>query len=243
MIKRVLVTAIALTLLFASPASSDRVPKDYAEFTFARVAFNWSGGMGAINGQGQEPWEHDYPLSEDFFLAMLGQVTGVATDVRAFQVVNLDSDEIFKYPFLYFSEPGFMQLTSKEEKNLREFFNRGGFAMFDDFRGRHLANLEVQLLRVFPNRQLVRMNISEPIFRSFYELHTLDIASPYPDENGIGPSFWGMKDEDGRLILIANAANDFGEFWEDIDRGAEALQPAVHSFQFGINYLLYAVTH
>ena len=242
MIKRVLVTGIALTLLFASPASSDRVPKEHAEFTFARVAFNWS-GPGGYNAERQEPWENDYPRSEVFFLAILGHVTGVATDVRAFTVVNLDSDDIFKYPFLYFSEPGFMHLTAKEEKNFRDYFNRGGFAMFDDFRGRHLANLEAQLLRVFPDRQLVRMDISDPVFRAFYDMKTLDVSSPYPDENGIGPSFWGMKDEDGRLIVIANAANDFGEYWEDIDRGAEALKPAVDSFQFGINYLLYAMTH
>jgi hypothetical protein len=57
------------------------------------------------------------------------------------------------------------------------------------------------------------------------------------------PSFWGMKDEEGRLILVANADNDFGEYWEDIDRGAEALRPAVQSFQFGLNYLIYAMTH
>jgi hypothetical protein len=242
MIKRVLVTAIVLMLLFAGSASSDRVPKEHAEFTFARVAFNWV-GPGGYNAERQEPWEHDYPHSEDFFLAMLGQVTGVATDVRAFTVVNLDSDDIFKYPFLYFSEPGFMRLTDKEEKNLRAYFNRGGFAMFDDFRGRHLANLEDQLLRVFPDRQLKRMDISDPVFQAFYEMKSLDVSSPYPDENGIGPSFWGMKDEDGRLIVIANAANDFGEYWEDIDRGREALRPAVESFQFGINYLLYAMTH
>ena len=78
------------------------------------------------------------PRSEDFFLAMVGQVTGVRTNVESFEVVRLDSKDLFKYPFLYFSEPGFMDMTEKEEKNLREYFNRGGFAMFDDFRGEAL---------------------------------------------------------------------------------------------------------
>ena len=58
---------------------------------------------------------------------------------RLIRSSDLDSPEIFKYPFLYFSEPGFMDLTDEEVKNLREYFNRGGFAMFDDFRGRQLA--------------------------------------------------------------------------------------------------------
>jgi hypothetical protein len=174
---------------------------------------------------------------------MVAQVTGVSTNVEAFQVVKLDSEDIFKYPFLYFSEPGFMDLTGEEEKNLREFFNKGGFAMFDDFRGRHLVNLREQMHRVFPDREMVQLNINEPIFTSFYEMKTLDVIPAYQDENNISASFWGMKDKQGRLILIANVANDFGEFWEDIDLGRQALKPAVDSFQFGINYLIYAMTH
>jgi uncharacterized protein DUF4159 len=244
MIKRVIAGAF-IVILSAVPAIPDRVPKEHAEFTFARVQFEWFLGGGAINGEGQPPWMHDYPRSEDFFLAMVSQVTGISTNVEAFKVVRLDSKEIFKYPFLYFSEPGFMDLTSTEEKNLREYFNRGGFAMFDDFRGRHFANLEEQMLRVFPERRFVRLDISEKerIFQSFYEIDTLEMAAPYPDPFGDGPSFWGMKDEKGRLILMANVANDFGEFWEDIDLGRAALKPSVQSFQFGVNYLIYAMTH
>ena len=241
--RKVVTGAFILMFVFAGSASPTKVPKEQAEYTFARVEFNWFGGRGAVNVEGQPPWAHDYPRSEDFFLAMVGQVTGVATDVEAFDIVQLDSEEIFKYPYLYFSEPGWMDLTDEEEENLREYFDRGGFAMFDDFRGRHLINLEDQMRRVYPDRELIRLDIKEPIFHSFYELESLDVTPAYPDENGIGASFWGMKDETGRLILIANAANDFGEFWEDIDRGHEALHPAVESFQFGINYLIYAMTH
>jgi hypothetical protein len=115
--------------------------------------------------------------------------------------------------------------------------------MFDDFRGRDLLNLEDQMIRVFPERALVRLDLSDRVFSSFYDIDTLDMAPPYMNPDSGRPSFWGMKDEEGRLILVANADNDFGEYWEDIDRGAEALRPAVQSFQFGLNYLIYAMTH
>jgi hypothetical protein len=243
MIKRVVFGALILVLLSAAPAKPDRVPKEHAEFTFARVAFNFFIAGGAFNGQGQRPWEHDYPKSEDFFLAMVGQITGVPTNVESFEIVKLDSKDIFRYPFLYFSEPGFMDMTPEEEKNLREYFNRGGFAMFDDFRGRALENLEEQMLRVFPHRRLIRMDVKDPVFHSFFDIQTLEMTPPYMNADSGLPSFWGMKDEDGRIILMANADNDFGEFWEDIENGAEALHPAVQSFQFGVNYLIYAMTH
>ena len=243
MVKRVVFGAFILMLTLAVPAIPNRVPKEHAEFTFARVEFNMGSLRGGYNQQGQEPWEHDYPRSEDFFLGMVSQVTGVSTSLDAFTIVQLDSPDLFKYPFIYFSEPGFMDLTEDETTNLRQYFNRGGFAMFDDFRGRALVNLEDQMLRVFPERKLVRLDVAEPVFHTFYDINDLDMPPPYFNSDSGRPSFWGMKDEEDRLILVANADNDFGEYWEDIDLGREALRPAVQSFQFGVNYLIYAMTH
>jgi hypothetical protein len=242
MFKRATLGVFIMMLVFAAPATPNRTEKGYAEYTFARVEYHLS-GRGGINTQGQLPWEHDYPRSEDFFLSMVAQVSGVYTSTEAYKIVRLDSPEIFKYPFLYFSEPGYMDLTESETVNLREYFNRGGFAMFDDFRGRALVNLEDQMLRVFPDRKLTRMELKDSIFSSFYEIDSLEMPPPYRNFDSGDPSFWGLKDEQGRVILIANADNDFGEYWEDIDNGASVLHPAVQSFQFGVNYLIYAMTH
>jgi hypothetical protein len=237
--------ALVLVLLFgfAPLAIPDKAEKEYSEYTFARVQFNWRNGGGAINGERQPPWQHDYPKSEDFFLTMVSEVTGVYTNPRSFQVVQLDSEDIFRYPFLYFSEPGFMDLTSDEVTNLREYFNRGGFAMFDDFRGYHFQNLLVVMKQVFPDREMFQMELREPVFRAFYDIETLEMMPPYRNIDSGDPTFWGMKDENDRLIVVANADNDFGEFWEDIDNGNQVLQPSVQSFQFGVNYLIYAMTH
>jgi hypothetical protein len=237
------VLCMLLILLVGAPlARPDKADKGYAEFTFARVRFNmYSEGY----RRGEEPWHHDYPKSEDFFLSMVMGVTGVHTNPEAYEIVDLDSDDIFRFPFLYVSEPGFMDLTEDEMKNLREYFARGGFVMFDDFRGRHLDNLALQLKRIMPERELVQLELKHTVFRSFYEIDTLDMPPPYinPGESNPTVSFWGMHDEDGRLILAANADNDFGEYWEDIDNGAVVLQPAVQAFRFGVNYLIYAMTH
>src|SRR4029079_10282373 len=105
------------------------------------------------------------------------------------------SDEIFKYPYLYFSEPGFMALTDGETMHFREYFNRGGFAMFAAFRGRALANLEDQMLQVFPDRQLERMDLKHEVYHTFYEIDTLEMPPPYVNFDSGTPSFWGMKDD------------------------------------------------
>jgi hypothetical protein len=136
-----------------------------------------------------------------------------------------------------------MDLTAKELSNLREYFNRGGFVMFDDFRGRALNNLVMQMKRVFPERGMFRLDVSSPIFNVFYDIDSLDMPAPYMNFDSGQPTFWGMKDEQDRLILIANADNDFGEFWEWVDRGEMPFQPAAQSVRLGINYLIYAMTH
>lgn len=230
--------------MFAPEAIPNTTEKPHAEYTFARVDFTMSTrGYFSVNQEGQVPWKHDYPYSEDFFLTMVSQATGVHSSPDAYEIVKLESPDIFRYPFLYFSEPGFMELTDEEVENLREYFDRGGFALFDDFRGRDLLNLQLQMSLVYPEREMFRLTVDHPMFHTFYEIDTLDMPPPYIRGDAGAVEFWGMADEKDRLILVANHNNDFGEYWEDIDKGAAALRPSKQSFQFGVNYLIYAMTH
>ncbi|HEX5000755.1 MAG TPA: DUF4159 domain-containing protein [Terriglobia bacterium] len=239
--KTKLLVAFSVLLAFTSTAASDTPPED-TEFVFARVQFN----MTLLSLLEREaPWHHDYPFSEDFTLSMLANVTNTHTSRDSYQIVKLDSADIFKYPFLYFSEPGYMELTADEGANLRDWFNRGGFACFDDFRGVDLDNLRNVLKQVFPKRQLVKLDLSHPVFHSFYDVESLDLDPPYYDTRFEGgrPEFWGMSDEDGRLILVANQNNDLGEFFEWVDKGEMELKPAAKATKIMVNYLIYAMSH
>ena len=138
-----------------------------------------------------------------------------------------------------------MELTDDERTNLREWFERGGFAVFDDFRGSDLTNLRYQMQEVFPERQMVRLDASEEIFHSFYDIDSIEMDPPYYDERFGGGSveFWGMKDESGRLMFIADQNNDLGEFFEWVDKGEMPFQPAAKATRLAVNYLVYAMTH
>ena len=232
---------LALVAGLAGPAASRDDADDSAEFVFARVRFNQT--FEALF-QAEAPWHHDYPYAEDLYLSLIGEFTGVQTSPDDYEIVDLDDDAIFGYPFLYFSEPGFMDLTAREEENLRGYFNRGGFAMFDDFRGVDLQNLGVQLKKLFPNREMFPLTIRHPVFNAFYEIDSLDMTPLYMDSRfSGGPEFWGMEDESGRLILIANQNNDLGEYWEGLDHASVAFEDAADSVRLGINYLIYSMTH
>src|SRR5262245_35581510 len=220
------VVLAAFLLAFASLAVSDVPDKTDSEFVFARVQFNMDGRW--IFEYREAPWHHDYPFSEDLFLTVIRELTGIHTMRESFQIVRLDSPEIFKYPWVYISEPGYFELTDKEVANFREYLNRGSFAICDDFRGHDLDILRLEMKKVFPERDMVRLDISHPVFRSFYEISTLEMEPPYGKVGGIitdprflgeGPQFWGLSDEKGRLMMVANRNNDLGEFMEGVDRG------------------------
>ena len=77
-------------------------------------------------------------------------------------------------------EPGYLKLNEKDTENFREYLERGGFVFVDDFRGpRHLDNFLREMKKVYPERDVVRLDISEPIFNSFYKVDTLEMAPPY----------------------------------------------------------------
>lgn len=240
--KKLLMLTVALALS-ASLAVSDGPEKTGAEFVFARAQFNMDRGW--IFETREPPWRHDYPFSEDLLLTMISELTGIHTTRASFEIVQLDSPEIFKYPWVYISEPGFFSLTSKEIANFREYLNRGGFVVADDFRGRDLDVLRSQMRQVLPRQEMFRLDVTHPLFHSFYNIQSLEMEPPYYDQRFLGgnPEFWGINNDDGRLVMIANQNNDLGEFMEDLDHGRNPVKWSATAVRLAINYLVYAMTH
>jgi len=234
--------------VLARPAISDW-SESQPEFVFARLACSnrdsWQ--YWPNYWPNNPPWHHDFPSSDRFFIGLVHELTGVRVTSDSYKIVQLDSPDIFKYPFLYLSEPGFLALNNKEIANLGEYIRRGGFIMADDFRTaqylhgpEELEVLRDYLKRAVPERELVRLDLSHPVFHSFFEIDTLDMKAPYGDWT---PQFWGLSDEHGRLQLIANYNNDIGDFWKYLDEGDKPLKDSTKAVRLGINYLVYAMSH
>ncbi len=238
-----------LLAVIVSPGLSDWV-EPTPEFVFARLACSnresWSWWPSYFPDN--PPWHHDYPASDEYFIGLVHELTGVRVNPMSYKIVQLESDEIFKYPFLYLSEPGFLTLNKKEIANLGEYIRRGGFIFADDFRQagyltRGWEELEVlrnYLKQALPERELVRLDISHPVFHTYFDIKTLKMKPPYGD---FEPQFWGLSDEHGNLQLIANYNNDIGDFWKYLDYGDKPLADSTAATRLGINYLIYAMTH
>jgi hypothetical protein len=228
--------AVLLTISIVSVAGAQffggqNLDVSQTEFVFARWAYN--------SGRG---WDHDYPHAEEHINAILSEATELDVDELSYRIVPIDSEDIFRYPFGYISEPGSMSLSDAEVANFREFVDRGGFVMLDDFDGpTHFARMKMNMDRVFPDRPLVRMKGDHPILRTFYQIEALHIESPY--NVGAPAEFWGIFGEKGDLQVIVCFNNDVGDYWEKIDQPTYKLRPSAEALRLGVNFVLYAMTH
>jgi hypothetical protein len=206
-------------------------PKD-SEFIFARWQYS----------SGSNGWSHDYPDAEEHINAIMKEATGVHVEHTSYRIVPMRSKEIFEYPFGYISEPGQMFLTDEEVKNFREYVDRGGFVMLDDFDGpRQFEVMRSNLQRVFPDREMVRLTDMHNVLHTFYDINSIYVESPY--EVGGPAIFYGINNDQGELSVIICFNNDIGDFWEWIDQPQYALKPSAEALKLGINFVLYSFTH
>src|SRR5713101_3947545 len=92
-------------------------------------------GYGFRGGGFPGYWTMDYPRSDRHLLQGVRRLTRIhARSVE--QVVDLDgTDEIYNWPMLYAVEVGHWNLSDEQAMQLRDFIDRGGFFMCDDFHG------------------------------------------------------------------------------------------------------------
>ena len=205
------------------------------EFIVAR----WKYGTNGAIGHGG--WSHNYPDAEMNLNEFIGRTTKVDVQDPSYRLLELSNPEIFEYPFAYVSEPGEMELTEVEVGNLREYVDRGGFILIDDFDTWHMDNLREEMLRVFPDRVFERLSVDNPIFDLVYALESLESMAPYTA--GPAPVYYGLVNSEGHIAVVACHNNDLANFWEWYGSPQYPLRPSTDAFRMGTNYVVHAMTH
>ena len=207
-----------------------------SELIVARWHFGDNGLMGGYG------WAHNYPSSDQNLNQYVSEATGIDLSRMSYRIVELGQDEVFDYPFAYISEPGEMALTAIEVENLREFVQRGGFVLLDDFDGsRQLAIMKQQVRRAFPEFEWVPLEIEHKIFHMHFELDDLHGMDPYVPGSYV--TYYALHNAAGDVVMIAGHNNDLANFWDWYDQAVYPLRPAADAFRLGVNYIVYALTH
>src|SRR5262245_28701927 len=237
------------------PVYESNIPKTdenlSGRFTFVRARYEMPVGIDAMGplGDGGPPWSHDYPIAGRHLMKILSELSkiDVTLDINE-PIFAFDDPMLFKFPFVYFCEVGFMNLSDKEIAGMREYCLRGGFVLVDDFRGpNQFAVLQYHLKKAFPEYELKRLDITHPIFNCFFSIKTLEVppiyGGGYVSYTTLYPEFWGLEDEKGRLMMVVNFNYDVSDFWQFSDNPFRPIEETNEAYKFGVNYILYALTH
>ena len=227
-------------------------------FQFCRIAFR---GNRAGDGAG---WSVDYPRADINMSIRLSeltktQVSFAAPDEPNHLVVQLTTDALFQCPFVMMTEVGAAYLDDAEAAALRAYVLKGGFLWADDFWGEYAWEVWTdQLAKALPPAQYPIRDLppDHPLFRSQFILDRVpQIASigfwagsgggtSERYEDSAVPHARAISDASGRIMVLMTHNTDIGDSWEE-----EASNPryfyemSVNGYAFGINVLLYAMTH
>jgi hypothetical protein len=221
----------------------------FGEFTFIRTIYD-SPNYGYRRRQ---TWSTDYPEADHNLIVGLREWAGTNLNIapRPEQIPILD-DRLFDYPLIYFVEPGFLDLSDEQAARLREYVARGGFMYFDDFWGVYeIANLETQLHKIWPNRQIKELPLSHPIFHSYLDLDEIlqvpnffnALRGQTSEKGGTVPHRMGVEDENGRLVCFISFNTDMGDAWEWINDPRYPAKYGLHAYKSAINVIIYAMSH
>ncbi len=235
--------ALALMSGNAGPADSQAAP---AEFHFARMIYADYAGARSF---GRGWWQQDWPEAEDHFTRNLRRLTRVNTGEPA--TLSLTDDNLFEHPWLYATQTGFWDLSDAEVERLREYLLRGGFLMADDFWGEEeMAVFASTMARVFPDHQMVELHGEDAVLHVVFSIDEFTQIPGLRHLRGGGqvvslppPQWYGIYDDDGRMMVGINYNQDVGDSWEEANTPDYPEPMTALGYRFGINYIVYAMTH
>jgi hypothetical protein len=178
------------------------------------------------------------PSSLPNLLAAIAQRTKLPVE-RTEARVRLTDDALFSYPFVHATGHGEIKLSDAEIAALRDYLVRGGFVHVDDNYGLD-ETFRREIARAFPDRPLVEVPTSHPIYHMVYEFP--DGLPKIHEHDGKPAKGLGIY-IGGRLALFYSTSSDLGNGWEDPGTHP-ADPPELHerALRMGVNLFMYAVT-
>ena len=201
---------------------------------------------------GNANWTIDYPRADRHLAQAVRRLTRI--HVRSVeQPVDFDvGDEVYNYPWLYAVEVGYWALTPQQVAKMRELLLRGGFFMCDDFHGTaEWGNFVHSMSRVFPDRPIVDIPDTDPIFHVIFDLSKryqvpgaqyLQTGRIF-EHDGYEARWRGIYDDHGRLMVAICHNMDLGDSWEWADVPEYDEKFSSLGMKIAVNYIAYAMTH
>ena len=265
----VCLSALALAALAQRriPQANDEdeplIPSRAAEFHFVRMEYTdlpqyhrrW--GRVSRAGEGSGWWVVDWPAADNHFTRGIQRLTRIDTgDPRH---LLLTDKNLFDYPWIYATQTGWWDLSDAEVTRLREYLLRGGFLVVDDFWGPEQWRMfRLTMDRVLPNHPILDIALSDSVMHVLYDIGPKDLtfipgsrhlrlmdddSVQVVQPEGTSPAWRAIYDDHNRMVVAINFNTDVGDAseWADVPYYPEAMTEL--AYRYGINYIIYSMTH
>ncbi len=208
-------------LLFTAAA----FPQEGRAFQIARLKYNGGGD-----------WYND-PSAEVNLLNFIKTNTNIEVKPE-YTFVDLSTDEIFNYPFLFMTGHGNVVFSEDEASRLRQYLESGGFLYIDDDYGIDKA-MRREMKKVFPDKDFVELPFDFPLYNIFYNFNS---GPPKTHEhNGKPPQGFGIF-IDKRLAVYYTYESNPSDGWADPDVHHDPEAKREEALKFGTNLVVYALS-
>lgn len=196
-----------------------------SQFRIARLKYTGGGD-----------WYND-PSEEVNLLKFVQQNTTIDVDPR-YEFVDLASDKLFSYSFLFMSGHGNIVLSDFEVQRLRTFLMNGGFLYADDDYGMDKA-FRRELKKVFPDQDLVELPFSFGLYHCQF-----DFPRGVPkthEHDGKPPQGLGLFYK-GRMIVYYTFESNPSDGWADPQVHNDPELVRQEALRFGTNIVVWALS-
>ena len=172
-----------------------------------------------------------------------------------------EDDKLFDEPWIYATQVGWWDLSDAEVARLREYLTRGGFLVVDDFWSEDPDSWPVfqqTMARTLPGSPITEMAETDTAMHVLYDIQDKDrVWIPGSRHLRLGPEWRGAagpaaghnadvvfdRGRKGRMVVAVNYNTDVADAWEFADVPEYPEQMTELAYRYGINYIIYAMTH
>lgn len=205
--------------------STNIFPQNETGFQIARLKYSGGGD-----------WYND-PSAEVNLLKFVQANTNIKVNAQ-YKFVDVSSDEIFSYPFLFLTGHGNIVLSTDEVNRLRKYLENGGFLYIDDDYGLDKA-IRREMKKVLPGNDFIEVPFSHKIFNIFYKFEN-GIPKTHEHDKNL-PQTFGIFLGD-RLSVLYTFESNPSDGWADPEVHNDPKDKREEALKFGTNIIIYALS-
>jgi hypothetical protein len=181
-------------------------------------------------------WYND-PSAEVNLLKFVQANTNIKVNPE-YKFVDIASDEIFSYPFLFLTGHGNIVFSNDEAKRLRTYLEGGGFLYIDDDYSLDKA-IRREMKKVFPENDFIEVPFSHKIFNIFYKFENGTPKIHEHDKNA--PQTFGIFLGNRMAVLYTYESNP-SDGWADPEVHNDSKEKREEALRFGTNIVIYVLS-